>query len=296
MNCYSAFGLIVSSVIELRGFAPAMAEPDVAISFGKVPESLPDILHKGVLFQAAHGKFLLSINDVARYLVLSGKEIIIEPAPGAQLRDIEIFLTSSAFGALLFQRGIYAFHGSALQYNDSGIIISGRSGAGKSTLTAVLLKRNLQLITDDLCAIYKNSDLYPVILPGTRYIKLWQDSMNKLDISLVDKVKVRENIEKYILPVTAIVTEPVKVSAVFVLQVRNTKEIEVEEIKGFAKLNLLRSNTFRYQFVKGLDITQIHFEAMSLVGRNARIFKLYRPQNGFSAEELADALIGTLET
>ena len=52
---------------------------------GAVPVELENVTGRGVVYQATANKFLLTMQDLARYLVQNGNEIIVEPAPDNKL-------------------------------------------------------------------------------------------------------------------------------------------------------------------------------------------------------------------
>jgi hypothetical protein len=106
---YTAYGLIISSEISYPQLIPvqpaADGKADVFIRFGPVPEALEDPVAKGVLYQAKPNQFLLKLEKIARFLILDGREILIERAPEVTEDEVVLFLFNSAFGALLHQRG-----------------------------------------------------------------------------------------------------------------------------------------------------------------------------------------------
>ena len=95
--------------------------------------------------------------QVARYLVSGGCEIIIEPHPTATEKDVRLFLLGSAMGALLLQRGIWPLHGSAIAGRSGAALFVGVSGSGKSTLVGAFHQRGFQVLADDVCAITAGS-------------------------------------------------------------------------------------------------------------------------------------------
>ena len=79
-----------------------------------VPLALKGTLAHGVLWQAAPGRFLLDLPELARYLVEQGKRICIDPSPSAADSDVLRFLRMTPLAALFSQRGILAFHAAAV--------------------------------------------------------------------------------------------------------------------------------------------------------------------------------------
>jgi hypothetical protein len=82
--------------------------------FASVAPTLGDATACGVLWQAAPGRFLLDVPDVARYLVSDGAVITIDRAPAARDQDVTHFLNMTPLAALLFQRGQLALHAAAV--------------------------------------------------------------------------------------------------------------------------------------------------------------------------------------
>jgi hypothetical protein len=113
-HAYQAFGFVFHSELPLPGMhrAPNDKPAVVVIRCGDVPEHLDDVVARGAAFEASSNQLLLTVPNVARYLVQNGDEIVIQPEPNATESDLRAFLTSSAFGALLHQRGVLPMHAS----------------------------------------------------------------------------------------------------------------------------------------------------------------------------------------
>ena len=107
---YTAYGLTIISDFELPELLPLppqdLPENAVRIRRGEVPDELDDPVGTGVLYQAKPNEFLLSLDAVAGYYVTDGREIVVEPVPGATDDEVQLFLLGSALGALLHQRGL----------------------------------------------------------------------------------------------------------------------------------------------------------------------------------------------
>ena len=87
VNRYRSYGLEIDSELLLPELLPGgEGQPDVHIRFGPVPTALPDFRSGGSYYQAAPDTLLLVAGQVARYLVLGGREIVIDPLPGLATR------------------------------------------------------------------------------------------------------------------------------------------------------------------------------------------------------------------
>jgi hypothetical protein len=292
---YSVFGLNISSEIEITELAVTSNNTDITIQLGRVPESLGDKSYKGVCFEAIPGSLIIVAKNIARYFINDGKEIIIEPEPQAKESAIRLFLLGSAMGALLHQRGILPIHGNGIKFNDKAILFAGISGAGKSTLAAMMAAKGFQPITDDITAIGFENEV-PIILPGIPHLKLWQDSIHKLKLKSDGLIKVREELEKYYFPTSKILTnDGVPLKKIYVININNQEGIAVRPLSGIEKFIVLKNHTYRYNYVKGMNLEENHFGLTTKLASKIEISRLFRGKKGFDAGELADTVINDLK-
>jgi hypothetical protein len=278
---YYAFGLNLSSEIELPELIiGSVSEPDFTIQFGELPERLETIAIEGVRYQATVGKFLLTMDNIATYLVEEGKKITISPIAGAREEDIRLFLLGSAFGALLHQRNYLVMHGSAVTLGSQAFIFSGLSGTGKSTLAASLVQHGFRLLSDDVCAIRFTNENHAVLYPAYPQMKLWNDALSRLGEDPQNHRRVRQDLEKYgIRADEAFVKEPVQLKQLFILTTKNSEGHQHSEIKGIEKFTAIRNNTYRFQFIEGLGLTKSHFQLTGKLAARTGIFRLVRSQS-----------------
>ncbi|HEY1426254.1 MAG TPA: hypothetical protein VGF50_06235, partial [Caulobacteraceae bacterium] len=115
MRHYRIGGLLVESDLALQGAIPAPpGPPDATIRLADVPRTLEDAPVRGPQWMASGDRFLLSVPNVARFLISGGREIAIELAPGAAAGDAQVFLLGTGFGMLQLQRGRMVLHASAV--------------------------------------------------------------------------------------------------------------------------------------------------------------------------------------
>lgn len=290
---YQIFGLNITSVIPL----PALpvfhrqldSTPDVVITYGETPETLANPQFKGVRFQAGPGEFLLRVDGVARYYVKDGRRITIMPEAVANEDDILVFLMGSAMAALLHQRNVLALHAGAIAVNGEGVIFTGPSGIGKSTLAAGLHQRGYPFLADDVCAI-TTANGRPAIIPGFPQLKLWADTLKRLNMnkSALKCVRWGKDLEKYFLPIESIHNSAVPLKSVFVLETTNTNKMEITVLRGGAKIDSLIDNTYRLRFLAGLGGKKDHFKQCAALAANAALYRTVRPRKGFLLNELMD--------
>jgi hypothetical protein len=203
--------------------------------------------------------------------------------------DILIFLMGSVMGALLHQRNILVLHGSAIAVNGQSVAFCGPSGIGKSTLAAGFHQRGYRFLADDLCAIAIH-DGRPAVIPGFPRLKLWADTLKKLD-TCKDKLKsVRwgVSLEKYFLPVDSCQHAPVPLQTVFILKSTNTDKLEITPLQGTEKIDPLIENTYRMRLLHGLGGKKVHFKLCTAVAARTGVSQVIRPDKGFLLDELID--------
>lgn len=287
---YRAFGLNIESAIPFLDMPREEGNPDVVIQYGKVPDGVTDAKIKGVRYQAGPGKFLLQVDNVARYYVTNGNHVLIEREQKAADEEVLLFLMGSAVGALLHQRNILPLHASAIEVDGEGVIFVGPSSVGKSTLAGGFHKRDYPLLSDDVCAVTATNRLLPHIIPGFPKLKLWSDALKKLeeDSEGLNRVRLDQDFEKYFVPFDNAGNSPVPVRSVFVLVTTNTDQFEIVPLKAGDKIDPILNNTYRPRFLEGLGGKKEHFKQCAAVAAKAAVIRITRPRKGFRLNELMD--------
>lgn len=288
---YQAFGLNIQSDIKFPELLPAEGDPDVTIHLGRVPDSLEKPKKEGVRFQTSPGKFLLTVDDIAKYFVSDGNTITIEPLPKSDIRDVRLFTLGSVFGALIHQRGMLPIHASAIRVNDYCVAFCGMSGNGKSTLANEFLNRGFQLHADDLCVVSSAGTGKPVVFPAYPQLKLWKDAMKNTGIDPTSFNRVREVLDKYSVPVTETFNlQPLPLLKMYILAPYNQKEIKHAPVTGIDKFKALKNHTFRFKFVEGLGQKVAHFKSVEALAKHVPLTRVHRPNKPYRLKELADMI------
>lgn len=179
-------GWRVHSEIALPECAPwtgADRAADLRIDIGPVPPRLDDAEDLSPLLQVnPDHQARLEIEGVATYWLHSTDRIVIDPHIAVDSPDVRTFLFGTVLGLLCHRRGLFPLHASCVVVDGKAIAISGPSGAGKSTLAAALVRRGHRLVADDICAIDTTVPGRPVVRPAFPRVKLWQDSLDAIDI------------------------------------------------------------------------------------------------------------------
>lgn len=287
--CYTAYDFTIHSQLPLPGLLPASNEcPDVTIRYGEIPDALPAPSHKFGIWEAAPGKFLIDVADVARYFIVDGREIWIERVSGSMDDDVRTFLLGSAMGALLQQRHILTLHASAIQAPQGAVLFLGRSGSGKSTLATALLKRGYAMLADDITGITLNSHDGLVALPALPRTRLWADSAAKLDYDIREQPQVRVGVEKYLRPAEHFCKKALPVYAIYVLTSHNKAKFKFEAVATPQRFEWLYKYTYRKKFVHALAVEKEHFHSATALAKQVKMSRITRPVHPFLLDELVD--------
>ena len=287
---YHCWGLNIHSELECPELIDSTGIADVCISMGKTPDSLPNVKIRGVRYELTINEFLLNVDNVARYYVVNGESIIIEPYKNADHQSLRLFLLGSAFGALLQQRGIVAMHASVMEMKGQAVMFCGPSAMGKSTLAATLYQRGYRMLSDDVCVVKLDEAGKPIAIPGYPQFKLWADVLNHLELKYPDKLDiVRLGLEKYALNVRdGFCCSALPLRAIYLINRTNTPTFEVKHVRGIEKFTALYKNTYRIQFLEELAEKSFHHELCAAIAKNVEMMRLIRPDKPFLPNKLAD--------
>jgi hypothetical protein len=288
---YQAFGLTIASSMALPELLPHSGEPDVCIHVGTVPDAQQTV-QKGEASYELHAEaFLLRIPAVGKYLVLAGREIIVEPAPGVPDHEVRLFLLGSAFGALFHQRGLLPLHGCALEVNDGAAIFMGASGSGKSTLAAALHQQGYRVITDDIGVLAFSPGDKPVVFPSCQHLKLCPDALREMGQNPAAYPQVLSDLEKHYWPLEhGFCAQPRPVRRVYELATHDSQDFQIIPLQGLDRLTALISHTYRLDFLEGPTKRKRYFEQCGRAARQMLVRRLIRPRWPFPLHDLLDLL------
>jgi hypothetical protein len=288
------YGLIADCHWPLPECLPAApdAMPDIRIINGLVPAQGIDSASDNEYEQSRVGEFWLNVEEVARYWIRNGTEILIEPYPNADEESIRVYLLGSAIGALLFQRGLQLIHGNAIEVNGACLVCVGDSGAGKSTLAAAFLQQGYRLLADDVVPVDGNG----LATPGFPRIKLWGDAARQLGIETDGLRRIMPDMDKYNVPLAERFCDTrLPVKWVYVLEPSEGDGFVLEPFVGMARFEPLHENTYRVHFLEAMALKPKHLMQVAALAGQIRMARIKRPMAGFRLEELVRFILGDIE-
>ena len=286
---YRVYGLCIESQFpfsELPGADPA-SSPDVSIKLGEVPAELPAPRVTGYKFEAIPDQILLKTYSMANILISGGREICVQPHPGARENDLRLLLTGWAMGALLLQRGILPLHASSVFTGRETLALCAVQGTGKSSLAAAFLRRGCQLMDDDLTVITLRGE-EPWVSPGCSELKLWEPAISSWTDHPPIAWQVRPGQAKYALNARPFLhTRPERLDRIFILERSGEHSLQSLQLNGQEKLRTLIKHIYSYRFVKAMGSQAVLFPTLLALSKSIPVVKLYLPVDYSQFDDLA---------
>jgi hypothetical protein len=287
---YSAYGLRIHSELEcpeLRSRSVEMGNPDVTVHM--LAPSTEDLESLGTSgYEVQPGVFRMFVPGVAQYRVEGGSRILITPFPNAPAEELRLFLLGSVMGALLYQRGLFPLHGSAVETPWGAMIFVGVQGAGKSTLAAEFHRNGYRLLSDDVCAV-EATQAGLRILPALVQFRLCADAYERLGAP----EGARFSVDKFVVPMgDGYCPHPVPLKAIHILNEHESNTPAFAVLHGFDRVQCLLENLYRPHFLKGQHTQSDLMRMAGLIAKKATIVAVTRRRD----PEAADGLVTFLES
>jgi hypothetical protein len=279
---YSCFNFRLRSEIALAELVPAAEEGDerpvVNVRFGAAPPALPGAASPRHGLQAVGGAALLTVPNVARYLVREGVEIVVDPAPGQSERNIRLFLLGSALGILCHQRGLLPLHANAIVAGGGAVAFAGHSGAGKSTLAAHFQRAGYEVLCDDVCVLSFDSNGAASAWPGLPRLKLWGDAATAFGHDPAALDRAMDGTDKYHVPIADTgPARPIPFRRLYVLsRAEGGDEGRIERLRGHDALQAALAQTYRGAYLAPMGLTGRHFGQCATLLASAEIYSASR--------------------
>jgi hypothetical protein len=231
---------------------------------------------------------LSQFEDVGRFLVTAGSEIVAEPVAGCHPALLRHVLLGPVLAQVLWQRGLFALHASVLRIGRVQAAFVGVSGAGKSTTAVALHAAGHALICDDVAALdWQRSPVH--VRPAFPRIRAHADSLTQLGERPELLERVHPGLDKWLLPARRFAGVPSRaLDRIYVLEAGAELRIDLLE-RGPALLQLLRHTYYGEQFAK-LYGAREHMGMAGRVASEVPVYRLTRPRDFARVPELVRLL------
>ncbi len=282
MAHYAIAGLRIVSERPIAGLVErdenTSGEPDVLVSWGHVPASLPGAtkIDNGERTDSA---LILNIPEVGRFWIRDGSAIVVEPYPDVDDREIGINIVGTAFGVLCHQRGIVPLHACAIDVPGGCVAFFGPSRAGKSSLAAALTMKGYKLLSDDVCYL-REGDGAVQAWPGVGQVRLFNDVVEALQFRGTAIQKEPSGRNKYLvsIPHPPDPYSPRPLRALFRLwNVDPGDPVEMIRISGSEAVELLVPNVYRLAIATEMGRRPEIFATCARMAARIPIYRLMKP-------------------
>jgi hypothetical protein len=285
---YWAYGLRIHAELEcpeLPALQDESAEPDVTIHLLPAADHIPE-LTVSRRFHVQPGLFQLRVPETALYCVEDGKRIFITPFSGASMDKVRLFLLGSTLGALLYQRGLFPLHGSAVETPWGAMVFVGAQGVGKSTLAAEFHRKGYRLLSDDVCAVESTPDGLQV-LPALSHIRLCPDAYDRLGTPQ----NARFDVDKFLFPMgDGYCPDPLPLCAIHILGNHEGEVPEYHNLRGMDRVVYLLGNLYRRRYLQGQDTQGALMRMAGEIAEKCTIATVSRRRDPESIHKLVEFL------
>jgi hypothetical protein len=262
---------------------------DVAVTVGQVATELDgDRTGSGVLWRATRTHFLLDVPGVARYLVTEGRHIRVQPAPRTALADVSRIARATPLSALLYQRGLLAFHAATAVRDGDAILLAGDSSSGKSTLLAKLLQRGWRMLGDDLAPVSLGERSNPIVMPTSAHLVLWPDSVKRLGWHALQDGGAGPGAGRIFELANWFGHEPTPVRSVWLLGAHNGEAVETDAITGVDAFATLASVTYNTRIARALLGSARFMNGAAALAGGSTLQEIRRPRGHWTVDSMAD--------
>ncbi|QSJ19244.1 hypothetical protein JYQ62_11255 [Nostoc sp. UHCC 0702] len=283
MSFYKVYDLNIRSDFPLPELLQGENKTDIYIQKGKLnpPKLEPtSIQRQGIeaLFGGHINEAYLKWPGVATLLAKDGNTLIVDPdSDEIDPQLLNLYILSEALGLILYQRGFFLLHASAVKIGEQVIIFAGCPGAGKSTTAAAFAQCGYTVLGDDMVAISLNSTGKAMVYPGFPQIKIWPATVKGLGYNQSklpplfsgSRKRVIQNQENF-------PDKPFPLAHIFIVEdgaeFKITKMLGTEAFFAFARFFPLPS-----ELLQGVAREQ-HFQECIQLANQANIWKLENPK------------------
>jgi hypothetical protein len=255
------------------------------IEVENLPARLAGAVRLGPGLEARPGAVLITVPQIARYLVTNGVAIEVASTPRADPAAVELFLDTAARAALIHERGELPLLSTTI-VSPSGecVALCGGTGVGKSAVAAVLIRRGWSLSAEGVTRItLEGREAF--VQPTHEALRLWRDTCELLKIDPAGMRRTRAAFKKYYVPVGSTQTS-VRLGSIIRLRPDPKVFGPMPEVSN---RKLLENNTYVHPLAAALAKTVAYERIANAILEQCR-FAIVDGAHAASLDELADRI------
>lgn len=281
---YQAYGLNIRSDFPLFELIPGGTGEDLYIQKGKVilPTFVPtSISRQGIeaLFGGNSESACLRWPGIVTLLAEKGNTLTVAPDfDNIDPQFLSLFIVSEALGLILYQRGLFLLHASAVIVKEGAIVFVGTAGAGKSTTAAAFARAGHVIIADDMVAINFNATDDAVVFPASPLVKIWSSSVAGLGYDISSLPTLYSDSRKYFVwQQQDFLTASIPLISIYILQ--DSEDIKITKITGIVGFfSLLKFFPCPSGVLEGEGLLK-HFYQLEKLIKKISLMRLERPRS-----------------
>lgn len=288
MFYFRVYGITCSSSIPLNGFPQLSPQdssnPQIEIKQASVsPHGLRQPTTQGLLFQVNEHELWLSVPNIARFLVQEGQCILFDPDEAATPAALALFLRGPCLAALLIQRDLLVFSGSAYTTEQGAVAYLGENSCGKSSLLACAVQQGYSLLSDGLCVISSEG----FVLPGTQKIYLWEDRLEEIHLTQHALEQVVPDLKQYAYSIPQhYCSHPVPLHKAMILSPKKSMHWEKKNLSGSEKIKYLQKNIYNKTYLDAFNKHPLYFSACVRLAQQIQMTLIEFNGTGFMIQDL----------
>jgi hypothetical protein len=295
---YTANSLVIVSEIELPELIPVETLPseqaDIVIKMTDLSSPLEDLDYQVEELQVSKdGTLQVEKEGIARFRIIQGRNIFIDPLGGSSLATIRAYLFRPIFAIILYLMRRLPIHASAVEIEGKILALCGPCGAGKSTLSSAFNKLGYSLLSDDFSVVIPRENHMPLLFPSYPMVKLWQNSIDHLAVLSKSIAPDPGCPGKYHLEVPGeFQVNPRPLSHVYFLEPNKSyQEPVIENLSVKESLVLLSRHSYRGKLIPMLGCCNDMFQQCARIAQTITLCRFRRPWDLERLDESITALL-----
>lgn len=287
MHQYYIYGLGIHTEIKLYQLDERTVPRDVLIHYGVVSDDILAYTEKGLTSTMSPTRVWFR-NDIGHFVITGGNDILVQPIGDVSEDDLASFILGWCIAFLFQLRGSSAIHSSAIEIDEQAVLISGVSGSGKSTIALSLIDAGYRYLADDIAMVDPRKDM--MIQPAFPQQKVCRNVAEQMDSAKL--IYINEKKDKFAYHnLKDFCDEPRQLTTMFMLSRYDGDNVLVEEVTGVAKLNAVLKNLFLLDAYRALGFTvEEKMRCLEIAGK-INLYKISRPRDKDTVEEIRDTII-----
>jgi len=279
--CYDYAGLRITSELELPEWesflhARPFTDQDVVIRLEPAEnEEFAALLAEPII---SSNEYQFLVPEVGAFRITNGNEIVVFPLPTTGKNELRLFLLGSAWGALCYQRGLFAVHASAVRTGNEAVLFCALQGKGKSTMTAFLAAGGCALVSDDLCCIAVQYQERPLVYPSTQRFRLWKDTLAALGWNNNELERDHFRFDKFLLPSRETPDiGPIPLKAIYLLEWGEHNLVRLSGLNALQRF--VAAATYRGELLEKMGLSAAYWQNCLELLQKVPVWELTRPKD-----------------